>query len=66
MRHILVKYCSNWADEFDIQGFAIMNEEEYIQWIEDFRKAEKTDYPTAIRRCRTAGQAADGKNIALR
>ena len=43
MRHILVKYCSNWADEFDIQGFAIMNEEEYIQWIEDFRKAEKTD-----------------------
>ena len=44
MRHILVKYCSNWADEFDIQGFAIMNEEEYIQWIEDFRKAEKTDY----------------------
>ena len=44
MRHILVKYCSNWADEFDIQGFAIMNEEEYIQWIEDFRKAEETDY----------------------
>ena len=30
MRHILVKYCSNWADEFDIQGFAIMNDEEYI------------------------------------
>lgn len=44
MRHILVKYCSNWADEFDIQGFAIMNEEEYIQWIEDFRKAKETDY----------------------
>lgn len=44
MRHILVKYCSNWADEFDIQGFAIMNEEEYIQWIEDFRKASDTEY----------------------
>lgn len=44
MRHILVKYYSNWADEFDIQGFAIMNEEEYIQWIEDFRKAEEIDY----------------------
>lgn len=44
MRHILVKYCSNWADEFDIQGFAIMNDEEYIKWVEDFRKAEKTDY----------------------
>ena len=44
MRHILVKYCSNWADEFDIQGFAIMNDEEYIQWIEDFRKASYTKY----------------------
>lgn len=44
MRHILVKYYSNWADEFDIQGFAIMNEEEYIQWVEDFRKASDTEY----------------------
>ena len=44
MRHILVKYCSNWADEFDIQGFAIMNEEEYLQWIEDFRKAKEFNY----------------------
>ena len=44
MRHILVKYCSNWADEFDIQGFAIMNEEEYIQWVEDFRRAKEKDY----------------------
>lgn len=44
MRHILVKYCSNWADEFDIQGFAIINEKEYIQWIEDFRKASDTKY----------------------
>ena len=44
MRHILVKYCSNWSDEFDIQGFAIMNGEEYIQWVEDFRKAKEIDY----------------------
>lgn len=44
MRHILVKYCSNWADEFDIQGFAIMNIEEFGQWIIDFRKAADTDY----------------------
>ena len=44
MRHILVKYNSNWSDEFDIQGFAIMNEEEYIQWVDDFRKAKERDY----------------------
>ena len=44
MRHILVKYYSNWSDEFDIQGFAIMNEEEYIQWVENFRKAKEKDY----------------------
>ena len=44
MRHILVKYNSNWSDEFDIQGFAIMNEEEYIQWVDDFRKAKEKDY----------------------
>lgn len=44
MRHILVKYCSNWADEFDIHGFAIMNDEEYLQWIEDFRKAKEFNY----------------------
>ena len=44
MRNILVKYCSNWSDEFDIQGFAIMNAEEYAQWVVDFRKAADTDY----------------------
>jgi hypothetical protein len=39
----------------------------FFEYIADYQpKAEKTDYPTAIRRCRTAGQAADGKNIALR
>lgn len=44
MRNILVKYCSNWSDEFDIQGFAIMNAEEYAQWVADYRKAMDTDY----------------------
>ena len=44
MRNILVKYCSNWSDEFDIQGFAIMNAEEYAQWVADYQKAMDTDY----------------------
>ena len=44
MRHILVKYSNYWADEFPVEGFAIMDEKEYLQWEEDFRKAKEKDY----------------------
>ena len=29
----LVKLTDNWADEMDIEGFSIMSDEEFVQWM---------------------------------
>ena len=28
----LVKFADNWADEFDIEGFMVLSNEEFMQW----------------------------------
>lgn len=44
MSRILVKYHSNWNDEIDVEGFAIMTAEQYTNWLVNFCKADSTKY----------------------
>lgn len=32
MEHYLVKFYSDYADEFEVYGFAILNRDDYIEW----------------------------------
>jgi hypothetical protein len=42
MKHYLLRYDDNWADEFDVEGFRIYDQEEY----DDFKKRVKAaEYP---------------------
>ena len=35
MKYYLIKYEDNWADEFDIETFSVMNEEQYNNFNND-------------------------------
>lgn len=30
---VLVRFEANWADEFDVEGFAVMDSDEFLAWI---------------------------------
>lgn len=44
MSKVLVKYHSNWNDEIDIEGFAIMTIDQYTNWLINFCRAASVKY----------------------
>ena len=46
----LVKYDDNWADEMDLNGFKIMNDQDYEVWWEDIKESFKAN-PNQIWYC---------------
>jgi hypothetical protein len=38
LKHYLIKYRDNWADEMNVEGTAVLSEDEYLV----FKKAAKT------------------------
>jgi hypothetical protein len=44
MSRVLVKYHSNWNDEIDVEGFAIMTIDQYTTWLISFCRADSTKY----------------------
>ena len=33
MNYVLVKFESDWADEYDVYGFKVFTEEQYKHWL---------------------------------
>ena len=40
MDYILVKFCANWADEMDVEGFAVFEKNDWESQVEKFKNAE--------------------------
>jgi len=41
MNKLLVKFSTNWSDEFDVDGFALYSKEEWNNIVKKFKEAEE-------------------------
>lgn len=40
MDYVLVKFCADWADEMDVEGFAVFEKNDWESQVEKFKNAE--------------------------